>query len=89
MFVVSKLAVLPLSPLNLLLLALLLALVLLRTRKAIWGRRIVGGCAAILLALAVLPWEGWLLVPLRNVFRGPDCLTMWTVSLFWVVGRNR
>ncbi|MCR6632146.1 MAG: YdcF family protein [Magnetospirillum sp.] len=71
MFVVSKLAVLPLSPLNLLLLALLLALVLLRTRKAIWGRRIVGGCAAILLALAVLPWEGWLLVPLEERFPRP------------------
>lgn len=68
MFAVMKIAEMLLSPLELALAALSVALLLLWLGRARAGRRILTFTVAVLLALAVLPWSDWLLRPLETRF---------------------
>lgn len=67
-FVVGKMVEMLLSPLDLALVALLLALALMWRGRVRAGRRLLAATVAALLALAVPPWSDWLLRPLENRF---------------------
>ncbi len=74
MFVASKVISVLLEPANLLLLVLLCSTGLLFTRLWRLGRRLLGVLAVIMLAIALLPWNAWLVTPLENRFAGPTVL---------------
>jgi len=67
-FVVPRLIWLALNPLNLLLLALCLALVLLLTRWRRAGRRLLVACSVVLVVLAVLPVGRFMIALLESRF---------------------
>jgi uncharacterized SAM-binding protein YcdF (DUF218 family) len=72
-FVLAKLMDLLTVPANVLLLVLLAAS-LLWTRRPVASRRVVRASAGVLLALAVLPWDAWLVTPLEDRFPQPVAL---------------
>ncbi len=74
MFAVSKVFWLIADPGNLLLAALVLGAVLGWTRWRRAGRRLVAAVAAVALAIAVLPVDDWLTMPLENRFPPPASL---------------
>lgn len=67
-FTVMKIVEMLLSPLELALVALSVALLLLWRGRIRAGRRILAGTVTLLLVLAVLPWSDWLLRPLETRF---------------------
>lgn len=67
-FTVTKIVEMLLSPLELALVALSVALLLLWRGRVGAGRRILACTVTLLLALAVLPWSDWLLRPLETRF---------------------
>lgn len=67
-FTVMKIVEMLLSPLELALTALSVALLLLWRGRVRAGRRILACTVTLLLALAVLPWGNWLLRPLETRF---------------------
>lgn len=71
MFVVMKVLEMLLSPLELMLIALALALLLFRLGRGRLACRLVAACVAVQVLLAVLPWSDWLLLPLENRFPPP------------------
>lgn len=74
MFAVFKVIEMLLSPLELALLALMLATVLLWLGRVRATRRILSATVILLVLLAVLPWNDWLLRPLENRFPEPTPL---------------
>lgn len=71
MFVIAKILGALAQPANAALVMLLLGVALLHTRRWLWGRRLLGGLVAILLVVAVLPLDEWLLAPLEDRFPAP------------------
>lgn len=71
MFVLAKLFDLLMRPLNLLTLVLALGVILLWTRRASWGRRLVTAVLVAMGVIVLLPWQGWLLTPLEDRFPQP------------------
>lgn len=67
-FTVMKIVEMLLSPLELALAALSVALLLLWRGRIRAGQRILTGTVAVMLALAVFPWSDWLLRPLETRF---------------------
>lgn len=67
-FTVVKIVEMLLSPLELALAALSVALLVLWRGRIRAGRRILAGTVTFLLVLAVLPWSNWLLRPLETRF---------------------
>lgn len=74
MFVISKLLGVLVLPANVVLIAVMLAAGLLHTRWWRAGRRLLGAGAVLLVAIAILPWDAWLLVPLEDRFPPPAAL---------------
>ncbi|MBC7905837.1 MAG: YdcF family protein [Rhodospirillaceae bacterium] len=72
MFVLSKLMGLLTQPANMVLLVLLAACALLFSRRAVLGRALVCAVTVILLLLAVLPWDYWLVASLEKRFPAPS-----------------
>lgn len=68
MFAVIKVVEMLLSPLDLALLALIIAAVLAWRGRHQSARRVLSTVTAFLLLLAVLPWSDWLVRPLENRF---------------------
>lgn len=71
MFVIGKLAEMVAAPLNLLMLALVLAVGLERVGRQRAAARIVAACALFLVLVAALPWGEWLVAPLEDRFPPP------------------
>jgi uncharacterized SAM-binding protein YcdF (DUF218 family) len=71
MFITSKLFWLVAEPSNLFVLLLVLAALLLLTRWRRWGMRLVGLLAVLGVALMMLPFGAWLVIPLENRFLPP------------------
>ncbi|HLO75725.1 MAG TPA: YdcF family protein, partial [Magnetospirillum sp.] len=74
MFELLKLVEALTAPLNIVLLALAGGSVLLAFEKARWARRLLHLALCMMLALAFLPWESWLIAPLENRFPAPATL---------------
>ena len=72
MFIASKLFWLVAEPSNFFVLMLVLAALLLLTRWRRWGMRLVGLLAVLGVALMMLPFGAWLVIPLENRFPVPD-----------------
>lgn len=71
MFAIMKIVEMLVAPLNLVLLALLAAVVLLRMGRIAPARMLVQATTAFLVLLAVLPWSDWLVAPLENRIPSP------------------
>ena len=72
MFIASKLFWLVAEPSNFFVLLLVLAALLLLTRGRRWGMRLVGLLAVLGVALMLLPFGAWLVIPLENRFPIPS-----------------
>jgi uncharacterized SAM-binding protein YcdF (DUF218 family) len=72
MFIASKLFWLVAEPSNFFVLLLVLAALLLLTRWRRWGMRLVGFLAVLGVALMMLPFGAWLVIPLENRFPVPS-----------------
>lgn len=74
MFVIGKLAEILASPLNLLMLALVLAVGLERLGRRRAATRLMAAGALFLVLTALLPWGDWLVAPLEERFPPPASL---------------
>lgn len=74
MFVVSKVLGALGQPANLVMVVLALGVALLFTRGWRRGRAILAALAAVLVAVAVLPWGSWVVAPLEDRFPVPASL---------------
>lgn len=74
MFVFLKVAEILVAPLNLVLYALLAALILPLFGRNLLAHRLIQLAVGALLALAVLPWSNWLVAPLEERFPPPSAL---------------
>lgn len=74
MFVLSKLFDVVAQPANVVLIALAVACLLLFSRRAALGRALVCTVTLVLLLLAILPWDHWLVASLEGRFSAPQTL---------------
>jgi uncharacterized SAM-binding protein YcdF (DUF218 family) len=74
MFIVSKVIGVLTQPANLMLLALVMGIALLFSRWARLGRAMLAALAAMLVLVAVLPWEDYLIAPLERRFPPPQAM---------------
>lgn len=74
MFFVSKVIGVLTQPANLALLALVVGIALLFSRRARLGRGLLAALAAVLMLVAVLPWEDYLIAPLERRFPPPQAM---------------
>jgi len=74
MFIVSKVIGVLTQPANLALLALVVGVALLFSRRAKLGRGMLAALTAALMLVAVLPWEDYLIAPLERRFPPPQAM---------------
>lgn len=74
MFAFVKLAEMLVAPLNMVLYAVMVAALLFALGRSRPARRLIHLLAAILVAVAILPWSDWLLAPLEERFPRPSAL---------------